>query len=151
MVFGFMNGGVWFCRMPGITVGKWTRKWTLTGKNCCRKRWVALWVFSSSLWCLPWSYMRHPFWCSSQYLFASNSKEKMIFYEGKFILYSISWSTFFFGGCEKRSSWIFFLQPHPCTPEKGKKMKWLTTPHFTSYPSIQTLLTLKEKSISLSI
>jgi hypothetical protein len=59
----------------------------------------------------------------SQYLFASNSKEKMNFSEGKFILYSIFWSPFFFGGCEKRSSWIFFLQPHPCTPEKGKKMK----------------------------
>jgi hypothetical protein len=122
MVFGFMNGGVWFCRMPGITVGKWTRKWTLTGKNCCRKRWVALWVFSSSLWCLPWSYMRHPFWCYSHNIFLqATQRKKWIFLKESSSFIPFFGLPFFLEGVKRGQARFFSFNLILVRLKKGKR------------------------------
>jgi hypothetical protein len=134
MVVGFMNGVLCFCRTPGIMVGKSMKRWTSTGKNCCRKRLVVFSVLFLYLWYLLLTCMWHPVWCCLSFIeqlisplsvifWATNFRGQLSFSEGKHILYFIFHSTFFSRGCDRWSGWGFFtFNFHPCMPEQATEV-----------------------------
>ena len=134
MAIGSLNGVLWLCRMPGIMVGKSTKRWTSTGRSCCRKRLVVFSVSFLYLWWLLLTCMRHPVWCCLPFIEQLISEDNWVFLKESTSFIPFFTPTFFFLECDMWSGWKFFtFNFHPCMPEQATRMKWLITPHFTSF------------------
>jgi len=138
MAVGFMNGVLCFCRTPGIMVGKSMKRWTSTGKNCCRKRLVVFSVLFLYLWYLLLTCMWHPVWCCLSFIEQLISEDNWVFLKESTSFISFFTPPFFLEGVTGGQAGDFSLLTSilVCLT---KRLKWLITLHFTSLSFVQTV------------